>query len=920
MRSRPTTTQALFASALATVVALLCRLALEPLIGERVPFITFLPAAFVVAWWGGFRPTAIFAALSLPVLMYFVLQPKHSLAVELGEFRAGLVMYVAIVLATGWLGQQLHAAQRRLEKARQQAIDDRERLRVTLTSIGDGVIVTDARLRIVSLNTVAEQLTGWRNVSGVHRQIDEVFQIINEETRAPVDNPCAQVLETGAVVGLANHTLLVARDGTERPIDDSAAPIKTASGELLGVVLVFRDVSEKRAAAKALARSERELADFFDNAAIGLHWVGPDGVIMRANRADYELLGYSQDNYVGRPLAEFYADEREIQDIFSRLQAGETVENREATLRHRDGSLRHVLVTSNVYREDGEFVHTRCFTRDITARKRAQEGLSFLVDATTSLAAIVDHRSALEQAARLTIPYLADFTVLTLLGPDRQIEFQAHAHRDPAQEERLKSLLSRFPLNWESPSIVVSALASGRPQFVAELAPAALGKLVGSKEHLNAALELQPRSAIAVPLMIRDRVIGALSLVMAESQRTYDEQDLQLAEEFARRVATALDNAQLFQSLQETNRQKDEFLAMLAHELRNPLAAIRYAVTLGQMSTDDASEVYEIVERQVDNLAHLVDDLLDVSRVSRDKIKLVREYLDARTIIQRAAAAAKAFIDEKQHTLQLDIKPGLLPLWVDPTRAEQIIGNLLVNAAKFTPPEGRIVVRAWAENQQVVIQVIDNGAGLPPEMLSRVFELFAQGDRSLDRSAGGLGIGLTVARRLAEMHGGSLSAASAGLGLGAEFTLRLPLIEAPSDAAAQGTHSSGHPLPPQKILVVDDNRDTARTSAMLLRAAGHEVEEAHDGPTALEVARRFHPQSILLDIGLPGLNGYEVCRTLRREGFDQTLIIAISGYGQPEDRHRSREAGFDQHLVKPVNHQVLLDLLRVGRLAPGVGS
>ena len=357
----------------------------------------------------------------------------------------------------------------------------------------------------------------------------------------------------------------------------------------------------------------------------------------------------------------------------------------------------------------------------------------------------------------------------------------------------------------------------------------------------------------------------------------------------------------------------------LAHELRNPLAAIRYAVTLGQMSSDDTGEVYEIVERQVENLAHLVDDLLDVSRISRDKIKLVREHIDARTIVERAAAAARPFIEEKQHALKLDISPLAMPLHVDPTRAEQIVGNLLANAAKYTPPEGRITLRAFPEDNQCVIKVADNGVGLPVEMLARIFELFAQADRSLDRSAGGLGIGLTVARRLAEMHGGSIAATSAGLGLGAEFTVRLPLVPVPAESEPPRAADTA-PVAAQKILVVDDNRDTARTAALLLEASGHEVQTAHDGPTALEIARQFRPQSILLDIGLPGLNGYEVARTLRNEGFEQTTIVAISGYGQAEDRQRSREAGFDHHLVKPVNHRVLLDVLRAGRTATNIGS
>ncbi|MBX9787450.1 MAG: PAS domain S-box protein [Pirellulales bacterium] len=554
MRERPTIFQATSMAVIAVVTALLCRVAVAPWLGDRLPFMTFLPVAFVLAYRGGIQPTSIFAILSIPPLVFYLLPPSNSFAIELSEHRFGLAIYVVIVLATGWLGEQMHTAQWRLEQAREQAVADRERLRVTLASIGDAVIVTDALGRVVSLNAVAEELTGWQAVSGLHRRLEEIFRIVNEETRAPVENPCAIVVATGKAVVPANHTLLISRDGTERPIDDSAAPIKDADGKLLGVVIVFRDVSRQRAAIKALVRSERDLADFFENAAVGLHWVDPEGTIVRANRADYELLGHTEETYVGRKIWEFHADRSDINEMLKRLKSGETLTNYEAALRHRDGSLRHVLITSNVLWDNGRFVHSRCFTRDNTARKRAEEGLSFLVEATTTLAAIVDRDSALRRAARITVPYLADYSVLTMIGRERQIEFEAYAHRDPAREERLTSLLSRFPLNWNSPSLVVAALDTGQSQFVPELGPAQLSSLVWSDEQMVVVAALQPRSAIVVPLVIRERVIGALSLVMAESLRTYTTQDLKLAEEFARRVATALDNAQLVASLQANNR------------------------------------------------------------------------------------------------------------------------------------------------------------------------------------------------------------------------------------------------------------------------------------------------------------------------------------------------------------------------------
>jgi CheY-like chemotaxis protein len=392
----------------------------------------------------------------------------------------------------------------------------------------------------------------------------------------------------------------------------------------------------------------------------------------------------------------------------------------------------------------------------------------------------------------------------------------------------------------------------------------------------------------------------------------YTEREVKMAESFAERVATAVDNSQLYHEVADAGRQKDEFLAMLAHELRNPLAAIRYSVALGQMSRgEETGELLEVIDRQAENLARLIDDLLDVSRISRDKITLRKEVVDARAIVARAAAAARPLMEEKQHRF---VTPGPgepLPLYADPTRAEQILTNLLTNAAKYTPSGGEVRIDATAEDSEAVIRVTDTGVGLPAEMLTRVFDLFAQADRSLDRSEGGLGIGLTVARRLAEMHGGSVTAASEGLGRGSLFTVRLPMAHgaAKTMPTDQRSAASSGATTRRRVLVVDDNRDTARSSAKLLELLGHEVRAEFDGPGALAAAHEFQPEVMLLDIGLPGMTGYELVRRLRDQGFRDAIIVAVSGYGQASDKMRSREAGFDDHLVKPVNREALIAAL-----------
>jgi CheY-like chemotaxis protein/anti-sigma regulatory factor (Ser/Thr protein kinase) len=315
--------------------------------------------------------------------------------------------------------------------------------------------------------------------------------------------------------------------------------------------------------------------------------------------------------------------------------------------------------------------------------------------------------------------------------------------------------------------------------------------------------------------------------------------------------------------------------------------------------------------------------LLDVSRISRDKIKLRQEYVDLRTLIEGAAATARPLIEEKSHNLTIELPSEPIRIYVDPTRVEQIIANLLTNAAKYTNKGGQISVCGSMDGDKAVIDVTDTGIGLPPEMLHRVFELFTQADRTLDRSEGGLGIGLTVARRLAELHGGEISARSEGLGRGSTFTVRLPLGQelAPGmDAQPDDGHSQTAIR--HKILVVDDNRDTATSCSMLFKTMGHDVQTAYDGIAALELARTFKPEAIFLDIGLPGMNGFDVVKTLRQEGHRSEIIVAVSGYGQPEDRQRSREAGFDEHLVKPVQQESLVLALRriVARQAIDAGT
>ena len=373
------------------------------------------------------------------------------------------------------------------------------------------------------------------------------------------------------------------------------------------------------------------------------------------------------------------------------------------------------------------------------------------------------------------------------------------------------------------------------------------------------------------------------------------------------------------EALKDADRRKDEFLAMLAHELRNPLAAINNAAQLSLCAARDEDLEWSknVISRQAKQLARLLDDLLDVSRITRGQIQLRKERIDLAPVISRALETVRPLIEAKQCNLTLSIAPDRIRLYADPLRIEQVLVNLLTNAAKYTGERGNIALAARADSE-VILSVADDGVGIPRELLPHVFDLFAQADRTMDRFQGGLGIGLTLVKKLIEMHGGTVIAASDGVGAGSEFVIRLPSLDGPAgeerepDPGQRGWMPTG-----LRVLVVEDNRDTAIGMTKLLRAAGCRLTTVHDGTAALEAARTDPPDVVLMDIGLPGMDGYTLAEQLRRENTcANATLIAISGYGPEQDRRGSRQAGFHHHLVKPVDYEHLLSLLAPNRHGP----
>jgi signal transduction histidine kinase/HAMP domain-containing protein/ActR/RegA family two-component response regulator len=554
-------------------------------------------------------------------------------------------------------------------------------------------------------------------------------------------------------------------------------------------------------------------------------------------------------------------------------------------------------------RQQAEEAREGLLVREQAARaeaEAAQRRLAFLAEASTMLATSLDYETTLDRLARTAVPFLADCCFVDLVEREG-IRRVAMSCDHPGGDGVAREVEAQVGCTRQ-------ALAMGKAQVSGPVA-------AGGRVH----------ACMSVPLIARGCTLGAITFLSARANGQYGPEDLSLAENLAWRAALAIENGGLYRAVQEADSRKNEFLAMLAHELRNPLGAISNAVHLLDIRDGDngSRATRDVLERQVRHMARLVDDLLDVSRITRGKVELRKERVNLADVVRHAVLTVRPLINARGHRLSVSLPSEPIWLEADPTRLEQVLANLLNNAAKYTEPGGRIdllVELVHARTRSAVIRVRDSGIGIPSEVLPHVFDLFAQAERSLDRSQGGLGIGLTLVRSLVEMHGGTVTAHSEAPGRGSEFVVRLPTLPAPAGRVPRlepprpGAAISDLELvpqrPPLRILAVDDNVDASETLQEILEQWGHSVQMAHDGPTAIDLALTEEPDIILLDIGLPGMDGYEVARRLRQPGvLPGVLLVALTGYAQAEDRRRSREAGFDEHLVKPVDLATLHDLL-----------
>ena len=989
----------------ALAAAVVLRYQLDPWVKDALPLVTLFGAVAATVWLGGYGPGVVVTILGYAACSYLFIQPRGRFDLTDPANQIGLLAYLFTCSLILLFGEITRRAQVR-------SSERRELLRVTLRSIGDAVITTDNEGRVTYMNAVAESLTGWTLPRAMGQPLDAVFRIVTEETRQPVDNPAARALRQGVVVGLANHTLLIHKDGSECPIDDSAAPIRDERGKVAGCVLIFRDVTAQRRQEQDKANqlmTARLLASIIENSDDAIISKSLDGTIQSWNASAEHLFGYSAAEAVGRHISLVIPPDRiaEEDHIIASLKAGRRIEHFETERMRSDGQRILVSLTISPIKDDaGRVVGASKIVRDVTRQRQAEQRERLLLgDAAAAnakfraffeqggvFAGIMDVNGTLLDANRLSCE-ASGFTKEQIIGkpfwdgpwwaPSADLrERIKEGSAQAAAGQTFRSEMAYFVADGSERAVDVTIQPikddSGQVLF---LAPIGIDitdrKRAQADREMFVTLVEQSTDFIGicdlqgVPFFINHAGLEMVGLENLDEARRvpvasffFPEDQPKVVREFlpavlenghgeieirfrhfktgearwmAYKVVTLpdangrpmafatvsqdvterkrlADNLRgLAADLSEADRRKNEFLAMLAHELRNPLAPISNAaraIRLGGSDGKALRSASEMLERQVGQMARLVDDLLDMSRITRGRIELRKERVELAPIVDQAVEAIRATYRSMGHELTVTMPPTPVYLYADPTRLTQVVGNLLSNACKFTDKGGHVWLTVALEDEQAVIRVRDTGIGIAAEHLPGLFEMFAQVDTSLERSRDGLGIGLTLVKTLVEMHGGTVVAHSEGLGRGSEFTVRVPVLAAALEPVSPSAASARPSAVRRRILIVDDSEDGAESLSMLLQLAGHETHIAHDGRAAIEAAERLRPDAILLDIGLPIMNGYEVCSHLRRQPWGKSLVlVALTGWGQEEDRHRSKEAGFDAHMVKPVDHDLLMTLL-----------
>jgi PAS domain S-box-containing protein len=736
-----------------------------------------------------------------------------------------------------------------------------ERFRMLAMNAPAAIYIKDAEGRYTFANIAACEALGLP--TGVAGQSDH--DLLPAEIAEQLRQHDLEVISSGRSIEMVE---LLERDGTTREFLSVKFPLRGAGGETIGVCGVSTDITERRRAEAALRESEERFARFMQHLP-GLAWIkDAAGKYVFANGAAVEAFQATRERLYGSSDIDLFPPEVAqafIENDVAALVSGSGIQTLES-LRHADGEVHHSLVSKfPIPGTDGSPAWVGGMAIDVTARRQAEEALQASEQRFRALASHAPVGIFQTNELGETVFVNECWCAMTGLSQEqaRGDGWIRAIHPDDCQ---------RVVPDW------IEAVEAGRP----------------SEAEFRF---LRPDGVVtwlqgnAVPIRNDDgTLVGYMGTVVDVTARK--------EAEFA---------------LKEADRRKDEFLAVLAHELRNPLAPIRTGLELMRLAADDRALVEDVrstMERQTQQMVRLIDDLLDVSRITRGTFELRTTRVELARIVEGALETARPFIHECGHRYSVDVPAEAIVLEADPTRLAQVIANLLNNAAKYTPRGGQITLTVARDGADAVVRVTDSGIGIPAEMLDRIFDMFTQVDRSLERSHGGLGIGLTLVRRLVEMHGGTVAVASAGEGQGTEFSIRLPVSPTAGEREISDVDHVVGVRSRRRVLVADDNEQAARVLGMLLTMMGNDVRVAHNGLEAVELADEFRPDIALLDIGMPKLNGYEAARRIRERPWGQAIVLAaLTGWGQEDDRRRTGEVGFDHHFVKPIEPATLQRLL-----------
>lgn len=777
-----------------------------------------------------------------------------SLGADAGP-RASMVVIVQDVTA------RRHAEQavRRKELA----------LRRLLESLPAGAYTCDPEGLITYYNEAATRV--WGRAPALHDPVDRFcgsFRLFTSAGAPLAHSECWMARALHEQRSFDGEEIVIERpDGSRLDVLAHAQPLRDGSGTLLGAVNILIDITDRKRAERALSQSELRFSNFMQHLP-GLAWIKDlEGRYLYANEQAEKAFGRSAAQLYGRTDEEIFPSETAAQFRDNDRRALESSGSEQIeTLEHLDGEVRHSLVRKfPIPGADGKPDWIGGIAIDVTERLRAEEALRASEHIYRAIGESIDYGVWVCDPEGRNV--YASESFLKLVGMTQQ-ECSEFGWGDVLHPEDAEPTLAawkervRTDEKWDT-------------------------------EHRFRGVDGRWHPVLARGVPVKDD----RGETIAWAGINLDISRLKQVEE----------------ELREAHRRKDEFLATLAHELRNPLAPIRNAMSILRITSgqEGHGRLLQMMERQVDHMVRLVDDLLEVSRITRGKIELRRERVEIASILRTAIEASRPLVDAARQDLAVRIPSERLVVDVDALRLVQVVTNLLNNASKYTEERGKIEICARREGDVVAVSVRDDGIGIPPEMLGRIFDLFAQVDHARGRAQGGLGIGLTLVKQLVQMHGGDVEARSNGPGMGSEFVLRVPLAEE-IKLIASGANASGSNQAPtrRRILVVDDNRDAADSLGMLLRMLGAEACVVYDGASALEALDGLRPELVLLDLGMPGMDGFEVARAIaNRPDRAAMLLVALSGWGQPEDRVRTREAGFDHHVVKPVEVAALRSLI-----------